>query len=153
VELLHGRWLEAWPKYERRIALKVGVPADFVAPTWPAWRGEELQDELLVLRGEQGLGDHILFSSFGVHLAKRGYRIALWTRPSLVPLLRTVPGVERVISNIDTLADVPHVRWTAMMSVPGIIGTTPATVPQNGPFLAAEPDRVALWRERLGTHG
>jgi tetratricopeptide (TPR) repeat protein len=153
VELLHGRWLDAWPRYERRIALKVGIPADFVAPPWPAWHGEQLQDELLVLRGEQGLGDHILFSSFGVHLAKRGYRVALWTRPSLVPLLRTAPGVERVISDIDALADVPNVRWASMMSVPGILGTTPATVPRNEAFLAAEPDRVAAWRERLGTHG
>src|SRR5207245_4565734 len=41
----------------------------------------------------------------------------------------------------------------SMMSVPGILGTTPETVPQNGPFLTAEPDRVAAWRERLGTHG
>jgi tetratricopeptide (TPR) repeat protein len=153
IELLHGRWLDAWPKYERRIALKVGIPTDFVAPTWPAWHGEPLRDELLMLRGEQGLGDHLLFTSFGVHLAKRGYRVALWTRPSLIPLLRTAPGVERVISDIDALADVPNIRWTSMMSVPGFLGTTPKTVPRDEPFLAADPDRVGAWRERLGTHG
>jgi hypothetical protein len=39
------------------------------------------------------------------------------------------------------------------MSVPGLLATTPDTVPRNGPFLAAEPARVAVWRERLGTHG
>jgi tetratricopeptide (TPR) repeat protein len=153
VELLHGRWREAWPRYERRIALKVGIPEGFSPPAWPPWRGESLQDELLVLRGEQGLGDHILFSCFGAHLAKLGYRIALWTKPSLQPLLRTVPGVERVVSDLALLAGSSDIRWASMMSVPGILGTTPETVPRNGPFLTAEPDRVAAWRERLGTHG
>jgi len=153
VELLHGRWREAWPRYERRIALKVGIPEGFSPPAWPPWRGESLQDELLVLRGEQGLGDHILFSCFGAHLAKLGYRIALWTKPSLQPLLRTVPGVERVVSDVALLAGSSDIRWASMMSVPGILGTTPETVPRNGPFLTAEPDRVAAWRERLGTHG
>jgi hypothetical protein len=71
----------------------------------------------------------------------------------LEPLLRTVPGVERVVSDIAVLERSSDVRWTSMMSVPGILGTTPDTVPQNGPFLAAEPERVAAWRERLGTHG
>jgi len=153
VELLHGRWREAWPRYERRVALKVGIPEGFSPPAWPAWRGERLQHELLVLRGEQGLGDHLLFSCFGAHLAKLGYRVALWTRPALEPLLRTVPGVERVVSDIAALERSGDIRWTSMMSVPGILGTTPDTVPQNGPFLAAEPERVDAWRERLGTHG
>jgi len=153
VELLHGRWREAWPRYERRIALKVGIPEGFSPPAWPPWRGESLKDELLVLRGEQGLGDHILFSCFGAHLAKLGYRIALWTKPSLQPLLRTVPGVERVVSDVAVLAGSSDIRWASMMSVPGILGTAPETVPRNGPFLTAEPDRVAAWRERLSTHG
>jgi tetratricopeptide (TPR) repeat protein len=153
VELLHGRWREAWPRYERRVALKVGIPEGFSPPAWPLWRGERLQHELLVLRGEQGLGDHLLFSCFGAHLAKQGYRVALWTRPALEPLLRTVPGVERVFSDIAVLEQSNDIRWTSMMSVPGILGTTPDTVPQNGPFLAAEPERVDAWRERVGTHG
>jgi tetratricopeptide (TPR) repeat protein len=153
IELLHGRWREAWPRYERRIALKIGIPEGFSAPPWPPWRGERLRDELLVLTGEQGLGDHLLFSCFGTHLAKLGYRIALWTKPSLEPLLRTVPGVERVVSDIAALEETSELRWTSMMSVPAILGTMPETVPRNGPFLAAEPDRVAAWRERLGSQG
>jgi tetratricopeptide (TPR) repeat protein len=153
VELLHGRWQEAWPKYELRIPLKVGIPQGFEPPAWPAWHGEGPEAGPLVLRGEQGLGDHLMFASFAADLAKRGYRVMLWTRPSLVPLLRGVPGVERVVSDPAELAGLQGARWASLMSVPGILGTTPATVPQNGAFLAAEPDRVAQWRERLGTQG
>src|SRR5947207_912061 len=153
IELLHGRWREAWPKYERRIALNVGIPEAFSPPPWPPWRGEHLEHELLVLRGEQGLGDHILFSCFAAHLAKLGHRVALWTKPSLEPLLRTVPGVERVVSDHSALEGSTDIRWASMMSVPGLLGTTPETVPRNGAFLAAEPQRVAAWRARLGEHG
>jgi tetratricopeptide (TPR) repeat protein len=134
IELLHGRWREAWPRYERRIALKIGIPEGFSPPPWPAWRGERLQDELLVLRGEQGLGDHLLFSRFGAHLAKQGYRIALWTKRSLEPLLRTVPGVERVVCDIAALEGSSDLRWTSMMSVPGILDVTRNGPPQRTVF-------------------
>jgi tetratricopeptide (TPR) repeat protein len=153
VELLHGRWREAWPRYERRIALGIGLPPGFTPPPWPAWRGEPLDGGLLVLRGEQGLGDQLLFSCFAADLAKRGHRIALWTRPNLAPLLRSVPGVERVITDPAELDGEQNVRWTSMMSVPGILGTTPESVPRNGPFLAAEPERVARWRQQLSADG
>src|SRR5262249_46951080 len=118
IELLHGRWLDGWRRYERRIPLKVGISDGFSPPTWPPWRGERLQDELLVLRGEQGLGDHLMFSCFAADLAKRGNRIALWVKPGMAPLLRTVPGVEQVVSDIAALEDCGDVRWASMMSVP-----------------------------------
>lgn len=153
IELLHGRWREAWPKYERRIALRVGIPEGFCPPAWPIWRGESLKDELLVLRCEQSFGDHLQFSGLAVHLAKLGYRVALWTNSALQPLLQSVPGVECVISDANTLEGVEKIRWIPIISVLGILGITPETVPQNTPFLAAEPGRVAAWRERLGTHG
>jgi tetratricopeptide (TPR) repeat protein len=151
IELLHGRWLEAWPRYERRIALKVGIPPDFSPPAWPQWHGELLRDELLVLRGEQGLGDHINFAMFGSHLAELGYRIALWTDPTLESLLRTATGVERVVSDIATLGGLNAIRWTSMMSAPGLLGITPDTIPQVSPYLSTDANRVAIWKERLGT--
>jgi len=151
IELLHGYWLEAWPRYERRTALKVGIPPGFVPPRWPQWHGEVLRDELLVLRGEQGLGDQIQFSMFGSHLAKLGYRVALWIDPILESLLKATSGVERVIVDMAALEELGQVRWTWMMSVPGLLALTPNTIPQVTPYLSVRPDRAAAWRERLST--
>jgi hypothetical protein len=112
-----------------------------------------LDDEQLVLRCEQSFGDHLQFAGLAAHLAKLGYRVILWTNPRLEAMLKTVPGIERVVTDIKALEGMEKIRWLSMMSVPGVLGITPETVPQTAPFLAAAPDRVSAWRERLGTHG
>jgi tetratricopeptide (TPR) repeat protein len=153
MQLLHGRWREAWPNYERRVALKIGIPPDFTPPPFPLWRGEEPDGGLLLIRCEHGRGDRIQFACFAADLARRGHRVVLWTDLNLAPLLRTVPGVELVVESLDALpAGVPG-RWAHMMSVPAVLQTTPDTVPQTVPYLAADPTLAAKWRERLGTHG
>jgi tetratricopeptide (TPR) repeat protein len=153
IELLHGRWLEAWPRYERRLALRVGIPPDFSPPAWPQWNGEVLRDELLVLRGEQGLGDHINFAMFGSHLAKLGYRIALWTDPILKSVLKPAIGVERVVSDVATLDGLGAIRWTSMMSVPGLLGITPDTIPEVSPYLISDAGCASVWKDRIGANG
>jgi hypothetical protein len=37
------------------------------------------------------------------------------------------------------------------MSVPGVLGTTPATLPHDVPYLSADPARVKAWAGKLGT--
>jgi len=152
IDLLHGRWHEGWPKWERRIPLGIGVPASF-SPPCPRWSGEALGNDLLLLRAEQGFGDRIQFSCFIPELAKRGLRVAVWTEPPLAALLRTVPGVESVIVDIGECAATPGMRWLPMMSLPLVLATTPDTIPQAVPFVTAAPERVAAWRTRLGSAG
>ncbi len=38
------------------------------------------------------------------------------------------------------------------MSLPGLLGVTAETIPAPIPYLAAEPDRLSRWRERLAAH-
>ena len=45
------------------------------------------------------------------------------------------------------------IHWVPMMSLPGILGHSPDTIPKQIPYLSAEPDRVALWGDWLGTNG
>jgi tetratricopeptide (TPR) repeat protein len=153
LDLLQGNWREGWARFERRLALGVGIADDFVAPPYPRWTGEPLTGGLLLLRCEQGLGDRIQFCSFAAELAQRGNRVALWTNPSSAPLLRSVPGMERVITDLAELPSADGIRWLPIMSLPHVLGTTPETVPNHVPFLAADPERIARWREQLGASG
>lgn len=153
IELIHGRWREAWPKYERGLALERSTGRNFTAPNHPLWTGGTLQNELLVIRCEFGSGDRIQFGCFAAHLAKLGTRVALWNDSSLTPLLATIPGIEKTFSNPTEFAGIGPVRWVQMMSLPHILAITPETLPKIVPFLSADPDRIAAWRARLGSEG
>jgi tetratricopeptide (TPR) repeat protein len=152
IELLHGRWNEAWPKYERRLSL---LPewSSFVPPPCPRWTGEDLAGGTLLLRGEQGLGDRIQFCSFVPHLARRGLRVAVWTDRVLLPLLRTCDGLEAAVSDPATLAHDGNMRWLPMGSLPLVLSVMPDTIPASPRYLRAEPARVQKWREHLGPEG
>jgi tetratricopeptide (TPR) repeat protein len=153
IELIHGRWREAWPKYARGLALERGTGRRFTPPNHPLWTGEKLQNELLVIRCEFGSGDRIQFACFAAHLAKLGVRVALWNDSGLTPLLATIPGVEKVFSDPTEFDGIGPVRWVPMMSLPHILAITPETLPKIVPFLSADPDRIASWRARLGSEG
>ena len=74
--------------------------------------------------------------------------------PELAPLMRTLPGIERVATSVEELkGDKRRIEWLPLMSAMGMLHLTPDTVPRQGPYLSAEPERVARWRERLGSQG
>jgi tetratricopeptide (TPR) repeat protein len=153
LDLLVGNWRDGWARFERRLALGVGVPEGFKQPPWPRWTGEPLGKDLLVLRGEQGICDRIQFANFAAHLAKLGNRVVIWTNPSSASLLRTVPGIERIVTNLAEIDASESARWLEMMSLPRVLGTMADAVPNCGPYISADPARVAQWRERLGSTG
>ena len=147
MELMHGRWREGWVKHERRIPLNIGP--EFRAPRQPMWQGEELGDNLLLICNEQGRGDRIQFARFAAHLAQQGKRVAFYDELKLGPLLMTVKGIERVVSDLSEIDDIDQLRWVRMLSVPSILETTPDNIPGTVPYLAAEPERIEAWKARL----
>ena len=149
LNLLRGDWAAGFPDYEYRE--KVGEPT-FVALPQPRWDGAPLTAERLVLVSEQGLGDTIQFSRFAPLLAARGFDVTILTRKAMAPLLSTLAGVT-IETDYDKVAKEPKVRWVPLLSVPGMLGITPDTVPADVPYLAAEPARIAAWRARLGEGG
>ena len=145
--LLRGDWAAGFPDYEHRE--KVGEPT-FVALDQPRWAGEPLTGERLVLLSEQGLGDTIQFCRFAPLLAARGFEMTILTRKAMAPLLSTLKSVT-IATDADALAQNPRpLRWVPLLSVPGVLGLRPDSVPADVPYLSAEPARIAAWRARLG---
>jgi tetratricopeptide (TPR) repeat protein len=169
VYLLHGRWEKGWKYYERRFEVE---PNLIPAAVWPAgdplaagrpglsasfgprWNGEPLRaDETLLLVCEQGIGDSIQFSRFAQELASVGHSVALFAPPMIAPLLATVPGVRKVISDVASIAELGPVRSIPLLSLPAVLGLSLETVPARVPYLSVEPARVRTWADRVGTHG
>lgn len=151
LHMLLGEWRKGFPLYEQRVDLP---QAPYTPLDYPKWQGEPPGDFRLALVSEQGLGDTVQMARYAALLAGRGYPVWLLTREVLAPLLRTLPGVERVITSADALKSDPRrVLWAPLMSLPRLLHLTPNAVPAQEPYLTAEPDRVARWAEKLKGDG
>jgi tetratricopeptide (TPR) repeat protein len=151
VHLLHGRWDTGWTYYERRFEIDPAAASTSAALPYSRWTGEAPGDYVLVLVTEQGAGDAIHFSRFGVELAKRGYRVAILSPKALVPLLGSLDGVERIVTEAAELSSFGEIRWLPMLSLPFVLGLkTPDDAPAQVPYLKADSRRVERWRARLG---
>jgi Flp pilus assembly protein TadD len=141
--LAHGDFERGWPEAEWR--LKCRNPPGFRFPQ-PRWSGEQLAGKSILLHWEQGLGDTLQFIRFVQGVAERGGRVWVFSQPSLVRLVARCEGVERVFDGRSPIP--PFDVHAPLMSVPSIIGTTLASLPQ-APYLSADPATIEAWREVL----
>jgi tetratricopeptide (TPR) repeat protein len=149
--LLTGDWRAGLALFEARAGLARPPfrPLDF-----PRWRGQRPEDFRLVVLCEQDLGDTIQFSRYAALLARRGHDVTLLTPPVLAPLMRTLPDIEMAVSDdAEFSGDKRRIEWLPLMSTIGALHLTPDTVPVEAPYLGADPQRAALWAERLGSRG
>jgi Flp pilus assembly protein TadD len=150
--LAQGRLEEGWRYHEARYHLDLPDP-DAPLPTLPyrQWQGESLIGKSLLVWPEQGHGDLIQFCRYLPLLKEQGTaHITLVCRPTLVELMRTLAGVDRVVSLDDLGSLQDHVDyWTLPMSLPLHCHTTLATIPIRIPYLQAPAARLAAWSSRL----
>jgi tetratricopeptide (TPR) repeat protein len=145
-----GRFEQGWQRYECRP--KQGCVADADAWPQPRWLGQQdIAGKTLLLQAEQGLGDSIQFSRYARCLQARGADVVLSVPARLLRLLRRVdPAVRCVAETEPPPAFDFHCR---LLSLPLALQTTLQTIPAAVPYLSAEPQRVALWQQRLGGEG
>jgi len=146
-----GDYATGWEKYEWRWRCEFMAKAkpEFAAPLWLGQ--EDLSGKRVFLHAEQGLGDTLQFCRYAPAVAAKGATVTLGVPAPLGSLLRTLPGVERVVSDYDP-------SWTfdfhcPLMSLPLAFGTRVETIPAPVPYLWANPFRTAAWRERLAQLG
>jgi len=144
LRLLKGDFLRAWPDYEYRWQLSGFIPRHFDRPRWD---GVPLQGKTILLYPEQGLGDTLQVIRYASLVQQRGGTVLLECQPPLVQLLTDVAGVSQVVPTGSPLP--PFEVHAPLLSLPGLFGTTLATIPANVPYLHADPDRVAHWRKEL----
>jgi tetratricopeptide (TPR) repeat protein len=142
-----GDFATGWQKYEWRWRLQSAAQAKRVFPK-PLWLGkEDLSGKTVFLHAEQGLGDTLQFCRYVPAVAAKGATVILEVPAPLKSLLRTLPGVERVVSEYDPSR--PFDFHCPLMSLPLAFGTRLETIPAPVPYLWANPFRAAAWRERL----
>lgn len=143
--LERGELAEGWAGYEsrwnrpdppqRRFASKGGAPFAGKVLVW----------------GEQGIGDQVLYAPMAAELASSGAAVTLECDPRLVALFRrSFPGIA-VVSQANPpqvdAADFDHV--VPLASLGGLLRNAFAAFPRHSGYLAIDPVRHAHYRRIL----
>lgn len=148
--LMKHEFAHAWDDYEMRLASVDRPPAPC---SLPAWDGSPTQDPVLVY-GEQGIGDEIMFASCVPDLLRSCPNVVLACTPKLESLFARSFPQARVMS-LARAADAgaqpaPVARRTvAIGSLPSRFRRSPAAFPRHDGYLRADPAMVAHYRSRL----
>ncbi len=144
--LMRGDFQRGWQEYDWR-RLKPKNPGSRPFPQ-PAWDGSPLQGRTIMLFAEQGLGDVIQFLRFAKLVAERGGRVVLECPPSLVSVARQVSGIAEVIAQGEPWPEDIQAQL-ALMSLPMVLGTDLHSIPNQVPYISADPYLESVWKENL----
>lgn len=148
--LEQGKWKDAWPHFRgHRWTVIGGYPRKYEAPEW---KGEEVGE--IVVHGEQGLGDEIMFLAAVADVLPRvRTRLILEVAPRISRLVRRSfrdPRIEVISEEKQVTGKLD--AWVAMGDLPAILYPDQAP-PRRTHYILPDQDRVAWWRDYLRQFG
>ena len=130
--LKSGDFERGWRDYEWRWRDCQTPRADLAVP---AWQGEDIAGQTILLHAEQGFGDTLQFIRFAPAVAARGGRVILEVPRPLVRLLRHVDGVSEVVTReearpaIDRHCPIASLPFACKLRLDGVPATPYLHVP------------------------
>ena len=158
--LKKGKFENGWQLYEHGLQVPAAGPQrwqralkkPFTPAEVPLWKGESLSGKRLLLLGEQGIGDSMMFATLIPRLQKEGAQIALFPGNRLISIYRrSLPEV-----NVLSTEDLQQGKWKASdFDVQSPLGSICQyrfhqlrDYGQFRSFLKADPVQTAELRER-----
>ena len=155
--LLDGQFEKAWPLFEFRREYEnsyLSLQAQRHMPLRPLWTGQvPIKGKRIWVMCEQGLGDTLQFVRYLTPLAEMGAQIVLQAPEPLLPLLKEIPGVFKLLGSNESMTEEDlnacdfHVP---LLSLPLAMGSKWRAPLDQVPYLRASPEVREKWRERLG---
>jgi tetratricopeptide (TPR) repeat protein len=152
-----GRLAEGWPFYRAR--MQTGVRdsrGDTYRRLLPEWDGVMRAGQRILVWGEQGIGDQVIYAQMLPDLAARGMVPVFACDVRLAPLFRrSFPGIEIAAMNAGqdkTLAAQAEVQ-SGLGGLGALLRPTLADFPPPKPYLQADPALVEDFRARYRSSG
>lgn len=155
---LRRRFVEAWAEYEWRWQC-ANYDKHAVPRVAEPWNGEDLADKTILVYGEQGVGDEVMFASNYRALIERAKRTIIGCQERLVPLFqRSFPDADcRAFEQLNrSLAEGANDRpdyQIAAGSLPRFIRPELSTVDASPRYLQASAELRDVWQEKLSLLG
>ena len=160
--LMTGDFVNGWQEYEYRFDAVGSNVWNYPYP-FPRWEGEPLAGKTIILHGEQGLGDEIMFASIYPEVMAEARHAIVCCQPHLAPLFRTsFPAAtihEQLRADEDawTKRPVPWLNTTAPIHYQTPFGSlarlkrrSRADFSARSGYLKADAAKVAVWAGKLG---
>jgi hypothetical protein len=138
-----GAFEAAWRMSDAVLRARASVPCWH----WPRhlqyiWDGTPLAGQRVLVRCYHGLGDTIQFIRYAPLIKEIAEEVIVWAQPALLPLLRTMRGIDRLLPLHDGSPDVEYDVDVESMELPHIFRTTVATIPAEIPYLHIAPAAI-----------
>jgi tetratricopeptide (TPR) repeat protein/glycosyltransferase involved in cell wall biosynthesis len=139
--LTQGDFAAGLPGYEYRFALQTITSPKYQQPVWDG--SNDTHDHTILLWIEQGLGDAIQFIRYVPIVAERFKQVIVKCRQNLVPLFAMSPAIAAVATVIGDRDPLPAFDLHAsLLSLPNLLGTTLATIPNQVPYLSVDRQKL-----------
>ena len=144
--LLTGDLARGWEHYEWRYQIPGAAP--LMPPTdRRQWDGRELRGERLLLIGDQGYGDVLMFARYLPWVRGRADSVVMACSQEMAPTLaRMFPGLD-VFTHWERIP--PHACFCPLSGLPRLHGTTLENIPGGVPYYTDDPALAAQWKARL----
>jgi tetratricopeptide (TPR) repeat protein len=152
VLLMRGEFPEGWVLYEWRWRQRKAIPKRF---EFTPWTGERLPGRRMLLWGEQGVGDEILYSSMVGELADAGLSVTLEIDPRLAPLMRRSFPRAKVVARSESPAIDPadFDCQAPLASLGRWLRPSFDSFPRHAGYLRADAERAAGFSAKLRRSG
>ncbi len=161
--LTQGVWGRGWDFFESRHQIFGTQDLNICPLPWPQWRGQSLRGKTIVVHGEQGVGDEIMYASMLPNLLAKGANVVLACVPSLVevfsfnfPTIKVVPHKRGSLQNWDHAlptwtheAVIGEVDYQIPIASLGQFVRRKASDFPRKAYLRADPERVTKMTKHL----
>ncbi len=103
------------------------------------WDGSSVVGKRVLARCYHGLGDTIQFIRYAALLKRVAAEVIVWVQPSLIPLLRSAKGIDRLLPLHDGEPDVDYDVDLELNELPYVFRTTLSDIPAEVPYLHVKP--------------
>ena len=134
----HGDFATAWKISDTILGIKrdqTNLPRWFQS----VWDGTSVVGKRVLVRCYHGLGDTIQFIRYAALLKTIAAEVMVWVQPSLIPLLQSVRGIDRLLPLHDGSPEIEYDVDLELNELPHLFRTTLATVPADVPYIFVEP--------------
>jgi hypothetical protein len=108
------------------------------------WDGSPFHGRRVLVRCYHGLGDTIQFIRYVPLVKALAAEVTVWAQPELIPLLKSLPGIDRLLPLHDGTPEYDFEVDVEIMELAHVFRTTLGTIPSPAPYLdiaPSEPDR------------